>query len=501
MALIVCTLACGSTERKQEPGIVNTTRRVTPVGRMIRWVTARPARLITFSFLLVILTGALLLTLPIASQDGRSVGFLRALFTATSATCVTGLVVVDTATYWTLFGQIVVLALIQIGGLSIVTITTFFFALMRRKMGIKTLILIQESTGSFDFADVLKLVRKIIAVTFSIEMLGFVVLATQYVPVLGWKTGLWKSFFQGVSAFCNAGFDLMGHYSGPFSSLTAWNGRPLVTVTTALLLIFGGLGFIVWADLLNAARTKSALNFHTRMVLWMTGLLLVGGAVFFYVVERDNHGFQSLGNLPAWQQPFAAFFQSATPRTAGFNSIDQYSLRPGSKFVTIILMFIGAAPGGTGGGIKVTTFGVLMFAILSELHGSDGVVMGRRRISQETVMRSLTIAGLALLLVMGVTMFLTFTEETRLLSHLYAPVQTPLTHLSFVDLFFEVTSAFGTVGLTSAQTPTLHPASWAALIPVMFIGRVGPASFALGLAIRARLGSDKVLPEGKVLVG
>jgi len=462
---------------------------------------ARPARLITVGFLFVIFTGAVLLSLPIASQDGQGAGLLRALFTATSAVCVTGLVVVDTATYWSLFGQIVILMLIQIGGLSIVTITTFFFALMRRKMGIKTLILIQESTGSFDFADVLKLVRKIVLLTLSIEMVGFLLFLTQFVPVMGWKTGLWKSLFQAVSSFCNAGFDLMGHYSGPFSSLTAWNGHPVVILTSALLFIFGGLGFIVWSDILNAVRTKSSLNYHTRMVLWITGILIVGGTVFYYLVERNNQGFQALGTLPAWQQPFAAFFQAVTPRTAGFNTIDQYSLRPSSKFITIILMFIGAAPGGTGGGIKVTTFGVLVFAVISELHGSDGVVMRKRRISQETVMRTLTIAGLALALVVGVTMFLTFTEEARLLSLYFADVQTPETRLSFIDLFFEVTSAFGTVGLSTAQTSTLHPASWAALIPTMFIGRVGPASFALGLAIRARLGSDKVLPEGKVLVG
>ena len=481
---------------------MNTTRKVTPAGRVVRWVTARPARLITFSFLFVILTGALLLSLPMASRDGHSVGFLRALFTATSATCVTGLVVVDTATHWTLFGQFTILALIQIGGLSLVTITTFFFALMRRKMGLKTLIMIQESTGSFDFADVLKLVRKIVAITFTIEFAGFLVLATQYVPVFGWLSGCYKAFFQAISAFCNAGFDLMGATaSGPFSSLTAWNGYPIVTITTALLLIFGGLGFVVWVDVVMAVRKKASLNYHTRMVLWITGILLVGGTLFFYFAERNNTGYQALGTLPAWQQPFAAFFQSATPRTAGFNSIDQFSLRPGSKFVTIVLMFIGAAPGGTGGGIKVTTFGVLLFAVLSELHGSDGTIMLKRRISQETVARALTIAGLAIGLVVTVTMALTFIEESRLLSMQLAQVQTPYTRLTFIDLFFEVTSSFGTVGLSSASTPTLHPASWASLIPVMFIGRVGPASFALGLAVRARLGSDKVLPEGKVLVG
>ena len=501
MALFVRAGPRGAASRK--PRIrtaVNATRRVSPAGRVLRWITARPARLISFSFLTVILVGAGLLCTPFASASGRSTDFLRALFTATSATCVTGLVVVDTVTHWSLFGQIVILALIQIGGLSIVTITTFFFALMRRKMGLKTLIVIQESTGSFDFADVLQLVRKIVAITFAIEMAGFLILLSQYLPAFGWHA-VWKAFFQAVSAFCNAGFDLMGNVSGPFSSLTAWNGDPIVTMTTSFLLIFGGLGFVVWSDLIAAVRKRSSLNYHTRIVLVLTAILLFGGALYFYFAERQNLSYGALGTLPEWQRPFAAFFQSATTRTAGFNTIDQHSLRPGSKFITTLLMFIGAAPGGTGGGVKVTTFGVILFAVLSELHGDDGTLMLKRRINPETVMRSLTIVGLALALVLVATLFLSFTEEARLLSRFYADVQTPETQVSFLDLLFEVMSAFGTVGLTSVQTSTLHPVSWAVLIPVMFIGRIGPVAFALGLTIRAKLGSDKVLPEGKVLVG
>ncbi len=450
----------------------------------------KPARLITLSFFLVILTGSFLLTLPVASTSGESLGFLKALFTATSATCVTGLVVVDTATSWTLFGQIVIIALIQIGGLGLVTITTFFFTLMRKRMGLKTMVIAQECTSSFSMQEVASLLRKIIGVTLSIEAIGGVILSIRFIPHFGWAGGIYRGFYQAVSAFCNAGFDLMGKYSGQYSSLIKWNEDPIVIVTTGLLIISGGLGFVVWSDMLNLNKIKG-LNFHSKLVLKMTAVLVFGGMIFFFIAEQGNTSPDSLGTLPPFQQAVAAFFQSVTTRTAGFNSISQSALNESSKIMSSILMFIGASSGSTGGGIKITTFSVIFFYIISELRGNADIVMMKRRISRETLSKSIIIAVLSLGLVILDTMLLTVFQRVDLRNHTYATL----------DLLFETVSAFGTVGLSSVGTSTLHESSWIVIIITMFIGRIGPASFAMALSGRVASTKEKVYPEAKVIVG
>jgi len=460
------------------------------VSAIFRWIEARPARIIVFGFLVVILLGTLLLSLPVSSRDNRGVGFLRALFTATSATCVTGLVVVDTALHWTRFGQVVILSLIQVGGLGIVTVTTFFFTMARRKMGLKAMVAAQESTGNFGFSDVARLVRRIVLITFVIELIGALVFATRFVPHFGWAEGLFRSVFHAVSSFCNAGFDLMGDHTGPYSSLIAFNGEPVVLLNTAFLFMIGGLGFVVWSDLLEYRKTRS-IQFHTRVVLVMTGILVAFGFAFFLASEFDNSLEGAMGALPGWQRPLAAFFQSVTPRTAGFNSLDQASLRDSSKVLTILYMMIGAAPGSTAGGIKITTFGVILFTILSEIRGYDDTLVLGRRLPRDIFLRSVTIAGLALFLVVSATLVMTFSEATQLASG----------NLDSVDLLFESASAFGTVGLSSAGTPQLTRTSWGVLTVLMYLGRVGPASFALSLAWRARNVRERVYPEGKTLVG
>lgn len=456
-----------------------------------RWLNAHPGRIISSSFLFIIALGTLLLMMPFASQSGQSIGFLKALFTATSATCVTGLVIASTAAQWTLFGKLVIIGLIQIGGLGLVTITSFFYSFMRRKSSLRTLVVTQESTASFGFADVLKLVRKIMIITFSVEFIGGVILSWRFIPKYGWIDGIGTGFFQAVSSFCNAGFDLHGTPDNPYASLTNWNGDPIVIMTTGLLIVIGGLGFIVWSDLLDRRRSKK-LNFHSKVVLGMTGILLLFGAVFFLAAEFYNQrSVASLGSLPEWQRPFAALFQSITPRTAGFNSIDQATLTDSSKFVTTILMFIGAAPGSTGGGIKVSTFAIILATILSDVRGHDDIVLMRHRLPRETFTRAFAIFGLALSLVMVSTLLLTFVENTALVAG----------NFRFLDLLYESTSAFATVGLSAAGTPGLQPASWAILIPVMYLGRVGPASFAISLAMNRSVKRDLIHPEGKTLVG
>jgi trk system potassium uptake protein TrkH len=457
-----------------------------------KWLNAKPARIIVSSFLLVILIGTVLLSLPFATQTRQSPGILKALFTATSATCVTGLVVEDTATYWSTFGKGVILFLIQIGGLGLVTITSFFYSFVRRKAKLRTLVIAQESTANFSFNDVLRLIRRIVLITFTIEFIGGVILTWRFSRQMSFYKAFTRGFFQSVSAFCNAGFDLLGDTaSGPFSSLTAWNGDPLVVGVTGVLFVIGGLGFVVWSDLLRY-RKERKLNFHTKMVMVMTGSLILFGFVYFLTAEYNNTMTAgSLGSLPEWQRPMAAFFQSVTPRTAGFNTIDQASLHDSSKFMTIILMFIGAAPGSTGGGVKVTTFAVMLATIFSDIRNFDDIIMLRHKIARETFTRSLAIIGLAMSIILIATTVLSVIERQALDAGSF----------SFLDVLFETSSAFGTVGLSSAGTPNLTRASWAVLIPVMYLGRVGPASFAISLSMRKAGHRELVHPEGKTLVG
>ncbi|MHB8961662.1 MAG: TrkH family potassium uptake protein [Saccharofermentanales bacterium] len=465
-------------------------RRQSIITSLINSMQNKPARLIALSFFFVIFVGTTLLMLPVSSRSGQPTSLLVSLFTATSATCVTGLVVVDTGTYWSTFGHSVIISLIQVGGLSVVTLTTFFFILLKRKMGIRTMALAQESAASFTMQDVKYLVTRIISVTFSFELVGALIFAARYVPKFGWPRGLYMSVFQAVSAFCNAGFDLMGPYSGKFTSLTAWNGDPVVLLTTALLIISGGLGFIVWADILNLNKDKG-LNFYSKLVIRMTGFLIVAGSVFFLVAEFSNMDAGAMGNLPLWQKIQAAFFQSVTTRTAGFNSLEQATLTESSKIFSTILMYIGASSGSTGGGIKVTTFSVILFFIISEIRGYDDTLMFRRRINPRVVSKSLVIATMSIALLMIDTMIMSLFERDYL-NHIT---------ISALDLLFEATSAFGTVGLSSAGTPSLHPGSHIVLIITMYIGRIGPVAFAMALSQRSPLSKDKIYPEAKIHVG
>jgi len=456
-------------------------KKVKPAHPVIKWINAKPARLIILSFMLVIFVGAILLAMPFASQDRNSVGFLNALFTSTSATCVTGLVVVDTATHWSTFGKGVILSLIQIGGLGLVTITSFFYSLIRRKAKLRTMVVAQESTANFSFTDVFRLIRRIVLITLTIELIGGIILTWRFLDEMRPLEAISKGFFQSVSAFCNAGFDLHGD--------SAYD--PVVVVVTALLFIIGGLGFVVWSDLLRWRR-DGRLNFHTKLVLMMSGVLIVFGFIYFLIAEFDNtRSVYSMGSLPVWQRPFAAFFQSVTPRTAGFNTIDQASLHDSSKFMTVILMFIGAAPGSTGGGVKITTFAVMLATIFSDIRGFDDIIIMRHKITRDTFTRALAIVGLGLSIILSVTIILSVVERQALDSNSF----------SFLDILYESSSAFGTVGLSSLGTPNLKPISHAILIPVMYLGRVGPASFAISLAMQKISKRELVRPEGKTLVG
>jgi len=441
-------------------------------------IALEPTKIIVFSFLAVIFWGALLLSLPIASNPGQPhASFLTALFTATSATCVTGLVVVDTATQWSTFGQTVILLLIQIGGLGLVTITTFFSVLLGRKVGIKGRILAQESLNYFSSEGILKLIKRVISITFLIEFIGALIISIKFIPKFGAK-GIYMSFFHSISAFCNAGFDVMGDYQ----SLTNFKNDPFVLLTTTALIIIGGLGFLVWKDLYEYRKNKKLL-LHTKVVLLFTAILLVLGTIFIFMFEHNNSS--TLGELSIPNKLFNAFFHSVTLRTAGFNAIPIFEMNEITKIVNVMFMFIGASPGSTGGGIKITTFGIIIAAIFSQVRGKDETLIFKYKIPHNLVIKALSIIGLGSIIVIIVT-----------------TIVLAISGFSFIDTLYEATSAFATVGLSSFGTPNLPVASKIAIMITMFLGRVGPLTFALSLSLKnGRKNEGKIYPEGKIVVG
>ena len=445
-----------------------------------------PARSICLSFLIVIAIGTLLLTLPIASRDRQFTSVLDALFTATSATCVTGLIVFDTATKWSLFGKVIILTLIQVGGLGLVTITTFLNIAIGRHLGFHYMQRAQEAISLESALDFNSIIRIVVKATMAVEGAGALLLCFAFVPKYGFIHGVGISVFLAISAFCNAGFDVLG-FEEPFTSLTAYNGNPLVIFTISALIIVGGLGFIVWYDCKQYFRTRK-LMLHTRVVLMMTLLLIVSGMVMFLICEWRNPA--TLEPLPLGQKFTAAYFQSVTCRTAGFNSINIAAMHPMTKILSMLIMFVGAAPGSTGGGIKVTTVAVIIMTIVSVVKGREETVIMRRKVPKSTVYRSLAVVVLAALLVLVAGGIIYFT----------LPVNTLETG---IDALFEAVSAFATVGLSVGVSGVANIPSKLILALIMFTGRVGPISFILSLAARSGSHSNKgeVLPDGKIMVG
>lgn len=448
-----------------------------------------PTQTVVLSFAIVILVGATLLNLPIASKDGQSVGFVNALFTATSATCVTGLVVVDTGTYWTGFGKVVIISLIQIGGLGIMTFSTLLALLVRRKITLKERLLIQESFNQFELEGMVRLTKNIIIAAFTIELIGAAIFASVFIPQFGLGKGIAFGFFHAISSFCNAGFDLMGEYTGQFSSFTSYVNNPIININTMLLIIVGGLGFSVWIDCFYAAkqRSMSELSLHSKVVLFMTAGLILIGALFIFTMEINNPA--TIKNLPLSGKILASFFQSVTPRTAGYNTLDLTALSLPTQFLLVILMFIGGSSGSTAGGIKTNTAGILFFTVLSVVKGRESTEMFNRRIPKYLVYRAISVAFISFLLVVLTTMILSIAE-------------TPYNNPSFMTLLFESTSAFGTVGLTMNYSPHLTFEGRIIIILTMFAGRVGPLSLVLALARRAQADRGHIkYPEDRILVG
>ena len=445
------------------------------------WLAGSSAtQTICISFLLVIAVGTLLLTLPISSRTGR-LGVIDAMFTATSATCVTGLVVRDTWSQFSLFGQIIILMLIQVGGLGLVTLTSFFALAARRRMGFRDLRLLGESVSADGLSKATEVLKIVIKLAAAFEAVGIVLLLFAFVPQFG-AEGVWVSVFTAISAFCNAGFDLFGRF-GAYSSLVPYVNNYYVQAVVMFMIMAGGLGFMVWVELAEY-RKKRRLSLHAKVVLQFSVIFWVGGAVLLALLEWSNP--RTMGGLSVPGKIMAALFQSVSTRTAGMNTIDLAACSPISKLLMSVLQFIGAAPGSTGGGVKVTTFAVLILTIRSVAQGRDDCVIGGHHIESKTVYRALTIIVLGAVAAFGSAVVVYYnTAET----------------VSVIDCIFESCSAFGTVGLSVGVTGQLNTGAKLLYMACMFMGRVGPASLAISLTAKPDDNKRKVLPVGHINVG
>lgn len=445
------------------------------------WLAGSSAtQTICSSFLLVIAVGTLLLTLPISSRTGR-LGVIDAMFTATSATCVTGLVVRDTWSQFSLFGQVVILMLIQVGGLGLVTLTSFFALAARRRMGFRDLRLLGESVSADGLSKATEVLKIVIKLAAAFEAVGIVLLLFAFVPQFG-AEGVWVSVFTAISAFCNAGFDLFGRF-GAYSSLVPYVNNYYVQAVIMFMIMAGGLGFMVWVELAEY-RKKRRLSLHAKVVLQFSVIFWVGGAVLLALLEWSNP--RTMGGLSVPGKIMAALFQSVSTRTAGMNTIDLAACSPISKLLMSVLQFIGAAPGSTGGGVKVTTFAVLILTIRSVAQGRDDCVIGGHHIESKTVYRALTIIVLGAVAAFGSAVVVYYnTAET----------------VSVIDCIFESCSAFGTVGLSVGVTGQLNTGAKLLYMACMFMGRVGPVSLAISLTAKPDDNKRKVLPVGHINVG
>lgn len=414
-------------------------------------------QLIALGFFLLIMTGALLLMLPISSRTGEVTPFLSALFTATSASCVTGLIVYDTYTHWSLFGQLVIITLIQIGGLGFITIGTAVSLILRKRISLKQRGWIKESFNVLDIGGVVRLIKLVLKGTFFFEGIGALLLFTRFYPTMGLAQGIYYSIFHSISAFCNAGFDIMGKYE-PYSSFTAYYNDPVVSFTICGLILIGGLGFIVWSDLAKNKWHVRKYALQTKMVLSVSAVLVFGGALLFYIIE----GNRLYADMDPLGKICSSFFNAVTPRTAGFNTTDTGALSEGGKLLSIILMFIGGSSGSTAGGIKMSTFFVLLLHLRSTMQRTNGTNIFGRRIEDSTITKASAVLCTYLFLCVAATLAICGMQN-----------------FPIGDTFFEVVSAICTVGMTTGLTGSLNGISQLILIFLMYVGRLGSLSFAL----------------------
>ncbi len=445
-----------------------------------------PTVIILLGFISLILVGALLLSLPIASAGRSFTNPIDALFTAVSSTCVTGLVTLDTGVYWSAFGKTVIIMLIQIGGLGFMTMAVMMSMFIKRQITPRERILAAQSLGLTGVGGTVKLVKRILIGTFAAEGLGAILFAVRFVPLFGWARGIAYSVFHSVSFFCNAGFDILdgtGGYGGGFSSLISFSGDPLIVFTAVFLIVFGGIGFVVWDDFYDLITKRDPLTVYTKFILTLTAILVFGGTVIILASEWSNP--ETVGNLPFGEKLMTALFQSVTTRTAGVDMINQSSMTDVSKLFSMILMFIGGVSGSTAGGIKVGTFGVLVLAIVSFAKGLDDVVMFRRRIPHSTVIRALAIVGIDLAAVIAAATVINLSSGVSMTASLY-----------------EAISGIATVGLSLGVTPTLAVSGKIAVMILMFFGRVGVLTVTYSLLLKnAKAKSLLRYPDINLMIG
>ncbi|WP_223595468.1 TrkH family potassium uptake protein [Neobacillus bataviensis] len=436
-----------------------------------------PPKILVLGFAIIILIGALLLTLPSSTTDGKGLSFLNGLFTATSATCVTGLVVVDTGTTFTIFGQLVILFLIQVGGLGFMTFATLFAFLLGKRISLKERILLQESLNNLSMEGIVRLARRILIFTAVIEFVGALILAIRFSFDMPLGRAIYFGIFHSISNFNNAGFDLMGE----FHSLTSYVDDPTVTLTVCALITLGGIGFIVMNEVFEFRKSKR-LSLHSKVVIMTSLFLLAVGTIGIFFLELTNE--KTLKPLSLNGKVLGSLFQSVTARTAGANTLNIGDLTHTSLLLIIFLMFIGASPGSTGGGIKTTTFTTLIGAVWSQIRGKEDVIFYRQRIVYETIYKALTVTVSGLFLVMITTFILTITEQGK----------------DFLMILFESTSAFATVGLSMGLTPELSSVGRGVIIFAMFAGRVGPLTIAFAVTMRRNPDLFRY-PKGKIMIG
>lgn len=435
-------------------------------------------RLIASGFALIILAGALLLTLPIANKSGHG-NLLNSLFTATSATCVTGLVVADTYRNWTIFGQLVILCMIQVGGLGFMTIGAYISVLLKKRIGLQEREQLQESVNTLEIAGVVRLVKKIVQGAFCIEGLGAVLLACRFIPRFGVVRGIYFSIFHAVSAFCNGGFDLMG-VNEAYSSLVAFEGDIVVNLVVVTLILVGGIGFIVWDDVARHKWHFRKYLLHSKIVITTTLVLTAAGTLLFLITE-DQAAFAGMNPLEKF---LGALFSSVTPRTAGFNSVDTAALSNSGKIITMVMMFVGGSPGSTAGGVKTTSVVVLLFYAVAMVLNREDINLFGRRLSDEVVKKANAVVIINSTLTIIATIIIMTLQ--------------PL--LNFEDVLFEVLSAIGTAGMTVGITRDLNTISRVIIMILMYCGRLGSLSFALIFAQKKTSASVRQ-PQEKIIVG
>ncbi len=441
-------------------------------------------RVIMLGFLIVILVGSLLLSLPVSSSDGKAVPYMDALFTATTATCVTGLVTVPTFSTWSIFGQVVILCLIQIGGLGVVTIMSGLMILFHRKMGLGDRLLIQDAFNLNSMSGLVRFVKKVIVGTFIIEAVGAFLYMTVFVPQFGGK-GIWISVFNSISAFCNAGMDIISE-----NSLCDYSTNFVVNAVTAALIVFGGIGYIVWWDLIRVSKKIRSygikciklLTLHSKIALWTTTILLFFGAILFFIFEYNNP--LTIGELSLFDKIQVSFFQSVTTRTAGFATVPQQYLTNASSMISLLLMFIGGSPVGTAGGIKTVTFFVLLASAFSTIRSKNEISVFNRSVSRQAVNKAVAVVAMS---------FIIMTVSTVLLAC--------ITERELLDIVYETVSATATVGLSRDMTAYLSGFGKIIIICTMYLGRVGPISLAIAFNIKKENRNIIKYPSEEISVG